>query len=129
MPVEIEGVTPLFQVYDMRQSVAFYTEKLGFEVDGTYEPDGHLYWASLRRGDAELMLNACWEDDERPESTDPRRVRGHGDTELYFRCSDVDEMYEEFRGKGVEVDPPSEQHGRREVVVIDPDGFRLSFYQ
>lgn len=125
----ISSMTPLFQVYDVRKSVAFYTEKLGFELDGTYEPDGHLYWASLKRDGIALMLNACWEDDKRPDEVNPARVRGHGDTELYFKVDDVDGVYEELKKRGVDVRPPSEQHGRREVVVKDPDGFHLSFFE
>ena len=121
-------MTPLFQVFDMRTSVAFYRDKLGFEVAGTYEPDGHLYWAELKLGDIVLMLNACWEDDERPDQPDESRNKGHGDTALYFQCSDIDTLYQQLRDREVEVQPPSEQHGRREVVVIDPDGYHLSFY-
>ena len=33
MTAMIKGLKPLFQVYDVRKSVAFYTEKLGFDVD------------------------------------------------------------------------------------------------
>jgi len=124
----INGLKPLFQVYDVRKSVAFYTEKLGFKLDGTYEPGGDLYWASLVKDGVEVMLNACWEDNERPDSVDPQRVRGHGDLELYFQCEDVDAVYEAFKSNGLELNPPSEQHGRREVIVTDPDGFRLSFH-
>ena len=45
-----KNLTPLLQVYDMKTSVAFYRDKLGFTVAHTYEPNGHLYWASLELG-------------------------------------------------------------------------------
>jgi glyoxylase I family protein len=32
MGIEVEGVAPLFQVFDMPRSVAFYRDVLGFEV-------------------------------------------------------------------------------------------------
>lgn len=120
--------TPLLQVFDTRKSCAFYV-KLGFEVTGTYEPDGHLYWVELTRGEMRIMLNACYEDHERPDTPDPARVAAHRDTEIYFRCTDVDAAHAEFKSNGLDVSEPAEQHGRREVVLRDPDGFHLSFFQ
>ena len=66
MPITATNVTPLLMVYDMRRSVAFYRDVLGFEVVQTWEPDGHLYWAQLKLGGAVMMLNAEYEDDQRP---------------------------------------------------------------
>jgi catechol 2,3-dioxygenase-like lactoylglutathione lyase family enzyme len=34
MPIKVEGCTPLIQVFDMPASLAFYRDKLGFEVIG-----------------------------------------------------------------------------------------------
>ena len=55
----ISDLAPLFQVFDTRKSVEFYRDGLGFTVEGTYEPDGHLYWVKLKRDSVTLMLNAC----------------------------------------------------------------------
>ena len=128
MTITVGSMTPLFQVYDMRKSVAFYSKILGFEITATYEPDGHLYWAKLTHGDVTLMRNAAWEDDERPDKLDKVRILAHGDTELYFQCDDVDSLYENLKSAGANVGPPQEQHGRRETVLYDPDGYKLSFY-
>jgi catechol 2,3-dioxygenase-like lactoylglutathione lyase family enzyme len=59
----------------MRRSVAWYRDMLGFEVVQSHEPDGHLYWAMLRLGDATLMLNAQYED-KRPPGTGATVVAG-----------------------------------------------------
>ena len=32
MPIKVEGGAPLLQVFDMPTSLAFYRDKLGFEV-------------------------------------------------------------------------------------------------
>ena len=128
MATTITGMKPLFQVYDVRTSIAFYTDKLGFALNGTYEPDGHLYWASLMKDGVEIMLNARREDDERPDKPDADRAPGHADVELYFQCDDVDHICAQFKANGLDAGPPTEQHGRREIVVSDPDGFRLSFH-
>jgi hypothetical protein len=57
MAIDVRGVCPLVQVYDMPTSVKFYRDKLGFEVVTTSPvlgPD-RFHWALLRRGSAEIM--------------------------------------------------------------------------
>jgi uncharacterized glyoxalase superfamily protein PhnB len=127
MPIISRKVTPLIQVFDMRRSVAWYRDVLGFEVLQTHEPDGHLYWAMLKLGDSVLMLNAKYEDDQRPASP-PERVEGHGDLTLYFDCPNVDEAYELLKSRGCDVAAPrTRYYGMRQLTVTDPDGFELCF--
>jgi glyoxylase I family protein len=38
MPLQVEGVAPLFQVFDMPASIHFYRDLLGFEVINTSKP-------------------------------------------------------------------------------------------
>jgi catechol 2,3-dioxygenase-like lactoylglutathione lyase family enzyme len=129
MPITASYVTPLLMVYDMRRSVAFYRDVLGFEVVQTWQPDGRLYWAMLKLGDAAVMLNAEFEDDQRPPTPPPRREPGHG-LILYFGCADVDEAYGHLRANGCEVASPQTAHyGMKQVFVSDPDGFELCFQQ
>ena len=40
MGVEIRGMAPLLQVFDMPASIAFYRDVLGFEVVTTSSPRG-----------------------------------------------------------------------------------------
>ncbi|MGD0390256.1 MAG: VOC family protein [Tepidisphaeraceae bacterium] len=127
MPIISRKVTPLIQVFDMRRSVAWYRDVLGFEVLQTHEPDGHLYWAMLKLGDAVLMLNAKYEDDKRPPAP-PERVDGHDDLTLYFDCPDVDEAYEFLKSRGCDAAAPqTTYYGMRQLTVTDPDGFELCF--
>ncbi len=130
MPITTRNVIPLFEVYDMHKSVAFYRDVLGFEVVSKYEPDGHFYWAMLKLGDATIMLNGRYEDDTRPPQPDPRRTPGHADTELYFGCPNVDEAYTHLVSKGCKVAKPEVTHyGMKELFISDPDGFVLCFQQ
>lgn len=105
MPIKAQGVVPLLQVYNMHRSTAFYRDVLGFEVLQTHEPDGHLYWAMLKLGGTRIMLNARFEDDERPAS-EPANT-GHNDLTLYFDCPNVEEAYEHLRTKGSRVSAPN----------------------
>ena len=126
MAIRALNVTPLLQVYDMRKSVAWYCEEIGFELVQKHEPDGHLYWAMLKLGDATIMLNSRFEDDQRPAT--PPGHTGHGDVTLYFHCPNVDETYEIIRAKVPNVKPPQvTYYGMKQLTITDPDGFELCF--
>ena len=110
MAIDLRGLRPYFEVYDMPASIRFYRDVLGFEVESTSPALGgadRFHWVLLRHGSAELMLNTAYEfDEERPAVEDAGRLRGHGDCCLYIGCPDVDAAYEELRAKGVEVQKP-----------------------
>ncbi len=57
MTINIRGLTPLLQVYDMPRSMRFYRDVLGFEVvhASPVLAEGYSHWVSLRLGAAELM--------------------------------------------------------------------------
>jgi glyoxylase I family protein len=131
MALDVCGLTPLLQVYDMPASVRFYRDVLGFEIVNTSPKLGEdrFHWALLRLGDAELMLNTAYEfDAERPPQPDPQRTAAHGDTGLFFGCPNVDAAYEELRGKGVELKKPVvAPYGMKQLSLRDPDGYGLCF--
>src|SRR3954447_18376967 len=130
MAIRVAGVTPLLEVFDMRRSVAFYRDVLGFELVQQWAPDGHLYWAMLKLGGAVVMLNARYEAHAQPAAPDAARAAGHADTELFFDCPEVDEAFRHLRAAGVAVnEPETTAYGMRTVWATDPDGFRLCFQQ
>ncbi|HKW15978.1 MAG TPA: VOC family protein [Terriglobales bacterium] len=125
MKIEMRGLCPLIQVFDMDTSLHFYCDLLGFEVVQKAEGGG---WAWLRHGSAELMLNTLYEDRERPEKPDPKRVFAHHDTGLFIGCPDVDGAYEHLRSKGVDVaEPKVAWYGMKQMYFKDPDGFEICF--
>jgi catechol 2,3-dioxygenase-like lactoylglutathione lyase family enzyme len=129
MVIDLRGLTPLLQVYDMPRSIRFYRDVLGFEVVANSPELGEdfFHWALLRLGEAELMLNTAYEDN-RPPAPDTRRVAAHGDTGLFFGCPDVDAAYEQLRRKGLEVKPPTvAPYGMKQLSLSDPDGYGLCF--
>ena len=95
MALDLRGLTPLFQVYDMPTSLRFYRDVLGFE-GVTTSPllgENRYHWVWLRLGGAELMLNTAYEfDNDRPVPPDRARTAAHDDTGLFFDCPDVDAM-------------------------------------
>ena len=101
MAIDVRGMTPLLQVYDMPTSIQFYCEALGFEIvttDG--KPAPNCDWVLLRLNGVELMLNTAYEAPivrRRPDRETNCSSSGHG---LVFRMS--------RRGCGVQ---PSSQFG------------------
>jgi glyoxylase I family protein len=126
MSLDVRTVTALLLVYDMRRAVAFYRDALGFEVINSADFKSQPYWAMLKLGEAVVMLNAEYEDDERPP-VEPKRPQHRGVT-LYFGCRSADDVYEYLRAKGCDVSPPNTTgYGMRQVSLRDPDGFELCF--
>jgi glyoxylase I family protein len=134
MTLELRGVCPLLQVFDMPTSLAFYRDLLGFEViqaSPAQDRDSrdNVGWAWLRRDGAELMLNTLYDPDaERPPARDAVRVAAHDDTVLYIGCPDVDAAYRHLQERGYEVGAPVITHyGMKQLPFKDPDGFGLCF--
>lgn len=133
MAIEATGMTPLLQVYDMNEALAFYRDALGFETvadSGMVDtPEGRFaHWCRLRLGDAELMLNTAYDEGERPPARDPARQGAHHDVCLYFGCPDVDAAAAHLRSLGLAVEGPrTAPYGMRQAWLHDPDGYQLCF--
>ena len=131
MTLQLTGLCPLIQVYDMPTAIAFYRDRLGFEIiqhsPEIDAPEGrYFHWAWLRLGGADLMLNTAYDEGERPVSPDSARVRAHRDTGLFFGCPDVDAAYQTLRAAGLEIDPPKvAPYGMKQLNLVDPDGYAL----
>ncbi|HEY4841692.1 MAG TPA: VOC family protein [Terriglobales bacterium] len=129
MGIEIKGMAPLLQVFDMSASIVFYRDVLGFEVVATSQPGEERFgWAMLQLNGVELMLNTAYEDDSRPDKPDPARIAAHDDTAIYFGCPDVDAAYEYLRSRGANLKKPKVAHyGMKQLYLHDPDGYSLCF--
>lgn len=134
MALDIRGVCPYFEVYDMPTSLRFYIDQLGFTIVG-HSPhlggDPYRYhWVWLRLGTAEVMLNTCYEsDEERPTREEHLRLRQHREACLFFGCPDVDAAYAELTARGIAIDRPPKvaPYGMKQMYLKDPDGFGLCF--
>jgi len=131
MPIDMRGVCPLVQVFDMPTSVRFYRDILGFAIVSnapSRAPD-EFGWCLLRHGDStEVMLNTAYDYGERPEHPDPARIAAHNDTCLYIGCPDVDAAYHFLLSRGIALKPPQVAHyGMKQLYLEDPDGFGICF--
>jgi len=124
--MDIHGVAPLLQVFDMPISLRFYRDVLGFTVWSTSSPGDDCDWAGLRLNGAEVMLNTAYESDKRPAVPDPLRIASHNDTCLFFGCEDLDGAYKYLREHGVDLkEPKVAPYGMKQLSFKDPDGYGI----
>jgi uncharacterized glyoxalase superfamily protein PhnB len=130
MALDVRGMTPLLEVFDMATSLKFYCDVLGFEIimtdSSTVAPNHNWVW--LRLGGADVMLNTAYEYEQRPSAPDPLRIHSHHDTCLYFGAPNVDAVYELLLARGIRVkEPQIAPYGMKQLYLDDPDGFNLCF--
>jgi catechol 2,3-dioxygenase-like lactoylglutathione lyase family enzyme len=128
MRIEVESLTPLIQVFNMRRSLEFYRDILGFEVVSDSGSGDDSSWVWLRLDGCDLMLNDQYEPGSEPATCPAERVKWHGDTCLYFGCRDTDAAYDYLKSRNIELDPPKiAPYGMKQIYFSDPDGYQICF--
>ncbi len=118
-------------VHDQDEALAFYTEKLGWEVraDMTLPEMGSFRWLTVgppAQPDVAIVLMAIpgtpLMDDETAEQIRSLMAKGFAGT-VFLTTDDVQAAYEELRARGVEfVEAPKEQPYGIDSSFRDPSG-------
>lgn len=119
------SVSPFFIVRDVEQSLAFYRDRLGFDV--TYlAPRDSPFFAIVRRGGAQLLLKAV-DESVGPLPNCERHPWARWDA--YVHVSDPDSLARELAGRDVEfsVSLADTDDGLRGFELKDRDGYTLFF--
>ena len=128
MPIKINGMTPLLQVFNMPRALGFYRDVLAFEVAADSGNGDDSSWVWLRLDDLNLMLNDQYEPGHVPPAPPAERTRWHDDTCLYFNCPDPDGMYEYLTSKNIDCKPPKvAPYAMKQLTLRDPDGYAICF--
>lgn len=102
-------------VRDQDAALAFYTEKLGFEVFTDQPFNEHQRWIELKIKGADTGVTLFT-----PEGHQERIGGFHG---ISFWTDNLPRTYEEYVSRGVEfVAPPSKQEWGSFAIFKDPDG-------
>jgi len=123
MPDEVVNVR--YMVDDVDESVAFYTEHLGFELLTSAAPA----FADVRRGNLRLLLAGPKSSAGRPMS-DGRTPGPGGWNRIHFIVDDIDSEVARLRGAGATfrndiVTGP----GGRQILLEDPSGNVVELFQ
>ncbi|UUZ64935.1 VOC family protein [Polaromonas sp. P1-6] len=139
MKALIHSTVPVLASLNLNETLAFYADKLGF----VQIVELHDY-AIVGRDGAEIHFSAGPPQGKiAPSGAASLRVvseRGGSkfypcedrhiaeNTSCYVRTGNTQALYEEFKGRGVEVKPPEiRPWGMKELYVIDPHGNLLKF--
>jgi len=126
--LKIEYLTPLLQVFNMRRSLVFYRDVLGFTVVSDSGGGDDSSWVWIQKDGCQLMLNDQYEPGRVPAECPFDRIRWHKDTCLYLGCRDVDGAYKYLSDRGLAVEPPTTApYGMRQLYLTDPDGYNICF--
>lgn len=126
-PIEIGGASPLFIVRDVPATLAFYRDRLGFNITFEGPEPGDIFFGIVQRGRAMIMFKDV-DVDPVPNYT---RDIGHGIAgwDAYVYVPDPDALYAEFKSRNVEFKMPLENNsdGLRGFEVIDINGYIIYF--
>lgn len=118
-------ISPFFIVKSLKNSVAFYVDKLGFEIR-FMGPDEGPFFAIVGRDSISIMLKGDAEDkNPAPNYTHHDWARW----DAYISTKDPDGLFEEYQSKDVTFHQNlrDDDDGLRGFEVIDADGYILFF--
>ena len=117
-------LSPLLAVRNMKETIEFYKNTLGFKIGMVFPDVDNPEYADLSKDGMVLMFV-------------PAKEHGIGSGEklgigvyLYMEIDgDIDEYYAELKSKGVNivVDIKDEPYGVRDFSIKDIDGYQLTF--
>jgi len=123
--VTLQRLTPILLARDLKETMVFYTDVLGFKVlDTMGDPP---QFCALERDDVQLMFtwdppheHAPGEDHDHPEP----KMTGV----LYLYPDNVTALHDSVASRTSICEPLGVRpHGMREFAVLDPNGYRLRF--
>jgi catechol 2,3-dioxygenase-like lactoylglutathione lyase family enzyme len=123
-------------VRDKDEAVAFYTEKLGFEVreDVTLAELGGYRWVTVgppENPDFALALNDPGPpfDADKVEALNALMADGLL-SGLFFATDDIQATHEQLESRGVEIEQaPTQQPYGTEIILRDPSGNSIRYVQ
>jgi catechol 2,3-dioxygenase-like lactoylglutathione lyase family enzyme len=123
----ISGIAPLFIVKNVPAALAFYRDRLGFEVTFQGPEPDDLFFGIVRRDAAMLMFKAVGVE---PVPNYTRDVKqGIARWDAYVHVPDPDALAAEFVSRQVKFSEPLQDtgDGLRGFELKDADGYVLFF--
>ena len=113
-------IVPSLLVADMRRTLEFYVEKLGFTQTGFYPIESDPEWTEVRRDDVAIHFYT--------EPLHGTKIAPTFSGTVYFYPESVAALAEELRDKvRFEWGPEVLEYGMREFGIRDPNGYYLAF--
>ena len=124
---DITGIAPFFIVKSVPTALAFYRDRLGFDITFQGPDPDDIFFGIVERGAAMIMLKAVGVD---PVPNYTRDVKqGSARWDAYLHVPDPDALAAEFSSRHVEFSQPlkDDDDGLRGFELKDADGYVLFF--
>ncbi|HTF88164.1 MAG TPA: VOC family protein [Planctomycetota bacterium] len=138
-------ISVILTVRDTKATLAFYRDKLGFEVEASWPDEKNPMWANLMLDGQSVMIGALGTPDDIKQfcAKDPaeleHKLGAHADfsknkhgvgISTYVAVKDIDAWHAKVSKLGVKFAgvPKTQFYGIREVGLEDPDGYSFMFY-
>ncbi len=124
---EISGIAPLLIVNNVPATLAFYRERLGFDITFQGPEPDDIFFGVVRRGAAMIMFKSVGVS---PLPNCTRDVKkGIARWDAYLFVPDPDALAAEFSSRNVEFSEPltDTSDGLRGFELKDADGYVLFF--
>ena len=123
----LASISPFFIVKDLQASIAYYSERMGFQLD-FQGPDDDVYYGQVSRDGIGIMLKAILPD-VLPRPNHTRHEWARWDASIY--TLDPDTLFNEFKQRGVPFVKELSfiDDGLWGFEVTDADGYVLAFFQ
>jgi catechol 2,3-dioxygenase-like lactoylglutathione lyase family enzyme len=125
---EITGIAPFFIVKDVPAALAFYRDRLGFEITFQGPAEDDIFFGIVQRGAAMIILKSIGVDPVPNYTRDIKK--GIARWDAYLHVPDPDSLAEEYVNRGVVLFQPIREDGDdglRGFEVQDTDGYILFF--
>ena len=116
----LTGIAPQFLVDDLGAAIAYYRDKLGFDLDFQYQD----FYAGVSRDGCTIHLKCA------PRPPGDRTLRKQNEhLDAYINVSGVAALYDELRSRGALIAKPPEARPWAciDFYVEDADGYLLCF--
>ena len=123
----IAGISPFFIVKDVPSSLAFYRDRLGFEITFEGPSPDDVFFGIVRRGGAQILMKAVGVP---PVPNYTRDIKqGIARWDAYVDVPDPDALAAEFAARNVPFFVPLQdtEDGLRGFELKDSDGYILFF--
>jgi catechol 2,3-dioxygenase-like lactoylglutathione lyase family enzyme len=124
---EISGIAPFFIVRNVPAALAFYRDRLGFDIIFQGPSEDDIFFGIVRRGGAMILLKDVGVEPVPNYTRDIKK--GIARWDAYLFVPDPDALAAEFSSRDVEFFQPllDNDDGLRGFEVKDADGYLLFF--
>jgi uncharacterized glyoxalase superfamily protein PhnB len=120
--LQLTSQAPSLTVDDIAQSLAWYSDVLGFTVKDRWEhPEGNLVGGELQAGPVTIYLGR----DDWKKGRD--RTKGEGVRIYWYTNQDIDALAAGIKSRGGTLSTePKDEWGSRSFTIDDPTGYKIT---